>query len=64
MQISKCNVISGYGKFWTLDEIFQWKKSKYHILPPLDGFLQERGTIYNCCRSFWLESTPPMNDIL
>jgi hypothetical protein len=20
-----CNVISGYGKFWTLDEIFQWK---------------------------------------
>jgi len=25
MQISKCNVISGYGKFWTLDEIFQWK---------------------------------------
>ena len=23
MQISKCNVISGYGKFWTLDEIFE-----------------------------------------
>ena len=37
MQISKCNVISGYGKFWMLDEMFQWKKNKYHILPPLDG---------------------------
>ena len=22
MQINKCNVISGYGKFWTLNEIF------------------------------------------
>jgi hypothetical protein len=42
MQISKCNVISvnsGYGKFWTLDEIFQWKKNKYHFLPPLDGVI-------------------------
>ena len=25
MQISKRNVISIDGKFWTLDEIFQWK---------------------------------------
>jgi hypothetical protein len=27
MQISKRNVISIDGKFWTLDEIFQWKKN-------------------------------------
>jgi hypothetical protein len=35
MQISKCNDISGYGKFWTLDEKFQWKKN----LPIFPHFL-------------------------
>jgi hypothetical protein len=35
MQISKCNDISGYGKFWTLDEMFQWKKN----LPIFPHFL-------------------------
>jgi hypothetical protein len=35
MQISKRNVISMDGKFWTLDEIFQWKKN----LPLFPHFL-------------------------